>query len=496
MSATVSADLPDTAQTMNHRREAFALTLATAFDRVVLFGMPLVLTRLLSVSDFGQYRTFWLVTLTVSGLAPLGMPRSLFYFLPRASPGDRRPFLDNTVLFLAGAGMVCAVLVLLGGRLAEVPAAGYLTPVFVVLWIVASLLDLLPSADQRNYWQAGVVMSLAVVRAALLIGAAATRDITTVIVALVGFVALKVGILAYYIGRYHGWRLPRLDPPRLGEQVRYAVPFGIDGALYSLRGNAEQWIVVILFLPAQYAVFSITGYMAPLVDIVRGSISNVLIPRMSEHLTRGNPRAMLALNIEGNLAAAAILLPPLAFLFANAREVLGILFPEAYAGAAPVLRIYVVAIARVLLDTTGVLMLLRQGRFIMGVSAFVLVLAAGTSYLGARLFGLPGAALGGLVAFYVEAAFSLRRIARLTGHTIGELQEWRGLASVLTAAVTAAAASHWALRATTSHAGAGAGMLVSAATMVGVYWVLLLLAGYGWMPHALLGRVRWRYGNR
>jgi O-antigen/teichoic acid export membrane protein len=482
MTVATPAGVQEASRPVTHRQEALSLSIANGLDRVIQFGLPLVLTRLLSVSDFGQYRIFWLVTLTVSGLAPLGMPRSLFFFLPRSEPSERRSYIDNTLLFLVGAGLLCAVLVILGGRQAEVPAAGYLTPVFVVLWVVTCLLDLLPTADQRVRWQAGAIVALSIVRTSLLILAALTRNVTLVFGALMIFIILKLGVLLFYIGRYHGWRLPRLKKGRLLEQLRYSVPFGVDGALYSLRGNAEHWIVVLLFLPWQYAVFAIVTYLMPVVDIVRGSISNVLLPRMSETLARGNTRGMIALSSDGALA----------FLFANANGVIGVLFPSAYAGAAPIMRVYVVALARLVLETTGILMLLQQGRFIMTVSSCVLVVAGVCSYLGARVFGLAGAALGGLVAYYVEAAFSFRRISRLTGIPVRGLQDWPGLAAVLGASVVAAAASAATLQGTSAQLGRFGGLGLSAGAMVLTYAGALELLGYGWISRAALGRAPWR----
>jgi O-antigen/teichoic acid export membrane protein len=491
MTTTTSAAVTESPRVLSRRQEALTLTVANAIDRVLQFGMPVVLTRLLSVADFGQYRLFWLVTLTVSGLAPLGMPRALFYFLPRVRPQARRPYIDNTVLFLTASGAVCAILVVFGGHLAKLPAAGYLTPAFVLLWIVATLLDVLPSADQRIPWQSGSLVALAIARAALVIGAAMTGRVALVFTMLLVFVLLKLGLLAYYLGRFHGWRFPRFARPEFGEQLGYSLPFGIDGALYSLRGNAEQWIVVLLFLPWQYAVYSITAYMVPVVDIVRGSVSNVLLPRMSEAVGRGNVRGMIDLSIEGNLASAAIVLPALAFLFANANDVLLAVFPPAYAGAAPVMRIYVLALARLVLETTGVLMVLRQGRYIMTISAAALVVAATCSYLGARAFGVSGAALGGLVAYYVEAGFSLRRISQLTQLPLRRLQNWPALAVVLGSAAVAAAVSRidvFAERALPTTIWA---LSLRGLAMVGVYWTCLELAGYGWIPKGLFGRGRW-----
>ena len=41
------------------------------------------------------------------------------------------------------------------------------------------------------------------------------------------------------------------------EQAKYAVPIGANNAVYLLRQQADQWLVVVLFGSAQYGVYSI-----------------------------------------------------------------------------------------------------------------------------------------------------------------------------------------------------------------------------------------------
>jgi hypothetical protein len=150
-------------------------------------------------------------------------------------------------------------------------------------------------------------------------------------------------------------------------------------------------------------------------------------------------------------------------------------------------RVAAVALARLTLETTAVLMLLGQGRFLMGLSALLVGVAALTSYGGALLFGLTGAAAGGLVAYYVEAVFSFRRISRLTRLGIGELQDWRTLGGVLFASVGAAAVSWWAIL-SLEQALAGWGALAfGTGVFAAGYWAILELMGYGWLLRTLVG---------
>ena len=69
------------------------------------------------------------------------------------------------------------------------------------------------------------------------------------------------------------------------------------------------------------------------------------------------------------------------------------------------------------------------------------------SLLGAWRWGLPGAAIGSVVAIYLERFLSLKRISVLTRTPIRRLQGWSTLAGILGAAMLAALAAgvalHW-----------------------------------------------------
>jgi hypothetical protein len=58
----------------------------------------------------------------------------------------------------------------------------------------------------------------------------------------------------------------------------------------------------------------------------------------------------------------------------------------------------------------------------------------GLSWSAAHWFGLAGAAAGSVAAVYLDRALMLRRVSRLTGIALRELQQWRELARMLAAA--------------------------------------------------------------
>jgi hypothetical protein len=74
----------------------------------------------------------------------------------------------------------------------------------------------------------------------------------------------------------------------------------------------------------------------------------------------------------------------------------------------------------------------------------VLLVSVAGSIAGALAFGLTGAAAGSVIAIFIERTVTLRRVSRLTGIGLRELQSWRSLGWSLGSAALAGGAA-WSL---------------------------------------------------
>src|SRR5260370_36160571 len=99
-----------TSATHSLERRAISLGTANAIDYALQFLLPVVLTRALDAQSFGEYRLLWLAVGTAL-LAPLFMPESLYYFLPRATRQTKRLYVNQTLVWVFGGALVAALAV-------------------------------------------------------------------------------------------------------------------------------------------------------------------------------------------------------------------------------------------------------------------------------------------------------------------------------------------------------------------------------------------------
>jgi O-antigen/teichoic acid export membrane protein len=418
-------------------RQGIELSAARYVEQVIMLFTPIVLVRTIGPTTFGEYRLFWLLVTTVALLFPFDVPRSLLFFFARLDSEGRRLYVGQTVLFLLATTMI-ATLLLFGFRDA-LPSDiknllhdhGLLLAAFLLVWNLGLLLDVLPNAAGQIRWQAQAILATSVVRTALIISAAVIfQRIEAVLVAALIAACMRLGLLAYFIARYCGIRLFPLDKHQFRVQLRYALPFGVAGLLWSMRKQAEQWIVATLFSSGVFGIFSIATTLVLPFEVLRGVLGNLLLPKMSHLHSFGRHEELLLLNNQGNVIVSAVMFPAIAALFAFSDEVIQLLFTKEYVSGSPVLRIYLVQ-TLISTEMTTLLNVFGQGSANMRYEAAILPFSVITSLVGAWYYGLPGAAIGSVLATFVWYALCLRRLSKVMSVPISRLQDWKNLGKLL-----------------------------------------------------------------
>jgi O-antigen/teichoic acid export membrane protein len=467
-----------------------SLAMANAIDYGLQFVLPVVLARHLQAADFGRYRLLWLVAGTVMALVTQAMPGSLYYFLPRSDGDTKRLYINQALLYLIAAGLAGAWAVSfvdpwLPVSVRDLSQNEAVVPAFVLLWVVASLLDLIGTAEERVAWQAKTTITLSLVRAvALSTAAILTRQLEPVLLALLGFAVFKLVLLLSYVARHHGLRGPLLRKSAFAEQLRQSAPFGFAGALYGLRAQADQWVATTLFSLGSFASLSIAALLGPLVQLCRQSVLQAFLPSISRLEAAGDLRGMLELNSRGNVMVAALVYPLLAFAFVFSYEIVTIVYTAAYSDAAPVMRVYIIGMFALVVELGTVMLLLRQRTFSVTLSVIALVFSVAISWQSAHAFGLAGAALGSVAAIYLDLLARLWRISRLIGIPIRRLQNWKSLGLLSLCAALAGSLACAVVREALEASGPVVRVAAGGILLATTYIVLVALCciGRGWRP--------------
>lgn len=417
------------------RRKAGFLAAAGLLEYVLQLGVPVILVRYLTTQEFGDYRLMWLVAQTALILFPLFLPQSLFYFLPRAAPGTRPKLVGNTFASLFALGGL-SILLLLGlmpvlpSSIAGLQRHSPLVQIFVGTWILASILDVLPTADGRAEWGARATIGFAIVRAATLAATAvASGDVGWLLVMMCGLAMLKVGLAVFYAlfaaqerGLGFAGQLSRI-------QLKYSLPFAMASGFFALRAQADQWVVAANFPSSAFALISIASAVTLLGNMIRTPLGNALLPNFSSLVGEGNVDGARSLVSKANLLLGCILPPLYGLLIATADELVELIYTRKYLGAVPLMQIYSLGGIATVFGAGHLLWAFGFGRQAATIGAVSLLLSIALSILGLQLFGLAGAVAGSIGSLVLWEWWSLTVAAKALGTSIAKLipmdQTWK-----------------------------------------------------------------------
>ena len=404
---------------------AFWLMAAKTLAFLFAFALPLLLTRRLSQADYGLFKQVFVVVSTAVAILPLGFAMSAYYFLPRETdPARRRRVVFNILLFsLAAGGAACLAFVLRPSLLTNIfgdvvleqyaPAVGCI----ILLWLVSAFLETVAVANQEMRAATLFIVSSQLTRTSLMFGAAlAFGTVRALVYAALVQGLLQTAALLWYLRSRFGrfWR--GFDAETFRAQASYALPFGLAGVLYTLMADLHFYFVSNRFSPEVFAVYAIGVAQLPLVNVLRESVSTVMIPRVAELQKEGDARPIIELLAGAARKLAAVYLPLYVFLTVAGREFLVVLFTKNYEASWPIFAVNLLLLPISLLEFDSVIRAYAQHRYFMlkqGAVLFVLMLFA--LWFGVLQYG-PLGAIGVVVGVnLVQRVSSAVKFCRVLG---------------------------------------------------------------------------------
>lgn len=409
------------------------------------------LARTLPLDELGTYRQVILLVNTVSGLLSLGLPLSLFYFLPRLEEkGEQSRFAAQTLVILTVIGMLSSVAaVLLSARIAlrfnnpmledVLPAAA---PLFLTGILVKYLPPLFLSLDRARLAGAFRVFQAFSVSAVLVFLVAIGKPLG---VALIGMavaegLSLVVGLrIQSRLLPAEGWGSKGL----LRRQLAYALPLGLSGMIGLLSRQVDQFMVSMFFDPERFAIYSVGATEVPIVPLLSRSAGSVVLPQMAGLWAAHKSGEFTGLFSATQRKLALICIPITVVFIALAEPFLVFLYGEEFRASAGVFRIYgFIQLNRlflygILLQSLGLTRLLLLGEI-----SFMILNVVG-NWLLLRWIGFLGPAIATLASSIVIMIFYTWQLGRRVELERRQVYIVGELARFLLGAAVAALSSWW-----------------------------------------------------
>jgi O-antigen/teichoic acid export membrane protein len=309
----------------------------------------MVMVRYLSQYEYGTFRQIMLLTVLLPTCIALGLPQSLSYFIPRAaSKKEQKQLALQMFLCLTVLGAVATVVTY---NLQEQVSRSFSNPDLISLSLIFSLymLFIVPNKCAQT-----ALLSLG--RINLATGLDVTTDacnflfvivplflgygLQAVLVSLLVFYALKFVLVAIILLSLEGGFPKLLDRKILKAQMLYSLPLWLSFLVGATRAYVDKFLVVFLYRPEDFAVYSRGAFELPLIGLVPFALSSLLAPRFAESYSRGAVAEVIALWREMARNVSQLFFPLFVFCFIFAEPIMTLLFTSQYSGGADIFRIY------------------------------------------------------------------------------------------------------------------------------------------------------------
>jgi O-antigen/teichoic acid export membrane protein len=327
--------------------QAFWLLVAKLIGFACNLALPILLARALAPREYGLFKQAFLSMTTLSGLLPLGMSISAFYYLARRTE-KRGAVVLNVLLWHAAIGAVAGMaLAMFPGlwrnafpgspELAE--RSGFLG-LLLFATLFSGILESLATANQQVGWSTLFIAGSQGSKAALLSAAAVWNPaLDTLLSAGLLHASLEGLVLLWYAGRAFPGYWREFDGLFFREQLRYAAPLGAAGLVFVAQTDLANYFVSWRYGPAAYAVFANGNFQIPLIGLLRDALSSLLISRMSglEAEKRGGEIAELAGKVTKRLLT--LYLPATVFFYYFAGDLIRLVYGRQYEDSITVFRV-------------------------------------------------------------------------------------------------------------------------------------------------------------
>lgn len=407
---------------MKHRTGAAIDSLLLSLVKVITTSVgivsTMVLSRTLSLADYGTYAQGNLVISLATSMTVLGLTDASNYFFNRPEYGHK--YVSNILLIESATGLAAAfALVFCRGWIGDYFNNGSIVPIVLFIAfrpmtnnLLATLQVLIVSLGKSRLLAIrNLLISVLKIGVVCAVGFV-YKSISLIFLA---FVVMDLVNIAWFYAVYRnaGGRMSvrDFDLSAIKQILLFCVPMAVSLVASSYTREMSKLVVGALENTENYAVFANCSAQLPL-DLFSASFMTVLMPILTRRIGSGmlgDAGTVYSLYIK----SGCLLVWPLAACLAIVSpEAVRVLYGEKYIAGTPVFVLYLITYGTTFLSSTLVLTASGNTRKVLAVSISSLILSGVASLLGEIVLGYVGAAAGAVSINFLTALVMLTLSAK------------------------------------------------------------------------------------
>lgn len=421
---------------MGQLSNKFALWIS--FGRIasmlVVFVMPIILTRFLSKEDYGVFSQFFTLYSALYLIFGFGLSSNLFYYYPTANKNDQERYVSNTFILMLFMSVVSILLLSFpfvqkylfsDGRLYD-----FRLLVVLCVALAVPMNIIAPVYTVRKDKVGAMILPplVAILRVGTIVLCAILySDLSYIFIGLLIYQILIFLLSFFYSLRF---RLVRFDKEKIKQQLRYSIPIGITVVLLQLSHYLDKIICISNIDPNEYAVYSVAFLSIPFINQIYDSLCQVNVINMTTSYQENNLPQVVVLYKDFVTKTLSFSTPIILVVALYAEEIIGFLYPSSYNSAAPYFRIYTLTFLFAMFGAGTILRATGKTKYSTMSFALSFMVSLPATYFLIKSYGINGAIIGAVINLILPRLIQIIYEIKVTKSKIMQFFPWKNMALI------------------------------------------------------------------
>lgn len=378
-----------------------------------LFILNIGLARCLGTESFGAFQQVFMFSAFFMILT-MGIPETLYFFLPRISDEEKKSLLGQTLVILFAIGILSAALIwifapFLSGmqKTPEIMRNLRLFGVYGAFLVASSFADPVFIYFKRTKY----LFLLSAVHGVFFIILTfweyfSKADVYYLFLSMSIFGVFKYAAALAFLFKTSPGKEPvkfSLGRKMFFLQLGFSLPIALSNSIDIISKWMDKYVVSFIFGPGSLGIFTVGAIEIPFISVIVSSIYNVVTPALSTYYKNNEIDRFVKLNEGTLMVTSKIIWPMAAYLFIFADHIVPLIFKSTYAGAVEPFRIYLLMIPLRITSFGSVLIALGKPRYVLLTALAAMIMNAVLSIVLAYKVGFVGPAIATVISTYFHA---------------------------------------------------------------------------------------------
>ncbi len=420
-------------------------TLSKSTHSISIFVLSIILSRYFTKDEYGTYLHVQLIVNFAVWAFLLGLPHSVYYFLPRVA--NQRKFVTTTVLLVGVISIITAFLILFNvDFLSELLSNPNLEKLGGILFCLV-LFQVPLTLFEPLMISAKKVQSFSVVELFFNVSFFLTVCIAVlfdtamidILLYLSVLFSLHVSIVIFYeiqIAISFKREQPKGDEYSIYKQFDYSLPIGLSMGVAEVSRYTDKVIVSNRTTPEDFAVYTRGAMEIPIISMLANTLDNLLMPKFVEAYKNNDTQSILHSWHSVIRMMATFIYPCCFFLICTASLLIPALFSEKYIGSVIIFQIYTLGLLTRISTFNVIIRAIGKTKAILWISLLSIVFNIGLTLLFMDWWGIIGAPIATVVTISLMRYVYLLAITHYLEIKVSEVFPWTALLhSLLSSAI-------------------------------------------------------------